>query len=318
MPLSISNSETASSRGGYREAGRIALATAAALLLLCEIGVRLAFTRISAIESRTASDYKAAKAIAPRRGDKPVILLTGNSLLLEALDYPRVRADLADQARVVRFVVEQTQFWDWYYGIRRLLAGGARPEVIVLCINPAHLISREIRGEYSSYYLFQLADVPAVAKAAHYDLTQASGLVFAHFSLLYAGRNNLRNFVLNRTDPYYGAWLHAVKGGPPPPVSPDELERTAEFRLRLFREEVSRYGVRAVFLLPPEGVSGERELAAAAHNSGVELMAPIHEGVLANRFYPDGFHVNREGAAIFSNALEENLRARFDAWFSNH
>jgi hypothetical protein len=316
MPLSISSSETAGSRGGYRQAARIALATAAAFVLVCEIGVRVAFTRISAIESRTASDYAAAKAIPSRRVDKPVILLTGNSLLLEALDYPRVRADLADRARVVRFVIEQTQFWDWYYGIRRLLAGGARPDVIVLCMNPAHVISPAIRGEYSSYYLFQLADVPAVAKAAHYDLTQASGLVFGHFSLLYAGRNNLRNFVLNRTDPSYGAWLHAVKGGPPAPVSPDELERVAESRLRLFQQEVSRYGVRGVFLLPPEGVSGERELIAAGNNSGVEVMAPIRGGALPDEYYLDGFHVNRGGAAIFSKALEENLRTRFDAWFS--
>jgi hypothetical protein len=275
MPLSTFSSETA---------GRIALATAAAFLLIGEIGVRVAFTRISAIESRTAADYAAANAIGSRPGDKPSILLTGNSLLLEALDYPRVRADLADRARVVRFVIEQTLFWDWYYGIRRLLAAGARPGVIVLCMNPTHLISPAIRGEYSSYYLFQLTDIPGVAKAAHYDLTQASGLVFGRFSLLYAGRNNLRNFVLNRTDPSYGAWLHAIKGGPPAQVSPEALERAAESRLRLFQEEVSRYGVRGVFMLPPEGVSGEREIITAAHNNGLELMAPI-----AGAFCPTGF-----------------------------
>ena len=120
---------------------------AALLLLVLEAGTRVGFHRISRIESRTAAEYTQVQAIrGPVRDGAPVILLLGNSLLLEGVDYDRIRTLMQRDARVVRFVIENTDYLDWYYGIRRLLAEGSRPAVIVLCLNTQQLRSSAIRG----------------------------------------------------------------------------------------------------------------------------------------------------------------------------
>src|SRR5271168_369303 len=128
MPSFTSSSEELAAAPRYAQP--ICAAVAIFVLLLCafEAATRVGFTRVSAIESRTYTEYRGALAV---RGSKSVLLL-GNSLLLEGVDLDRLRALLQPEMTPRRFVIEQTNFPDWYYGIRRLLAEGSRPDRIVL------------------------------------------------------------------------------------------------------------------------------------------------------------------------------------------
>ena len=108
--------------------------------------------------------------------------INGNSLLLEGLDLPRAQQALASRYSVSRFVVEQTQYLDWYYGIRRLLAEGARPSILVMTLPTGHLISDGTRGEYFAHYQMQAGDIVEVARAANLDMTTASNFWFANWS----------------------------------------------------------------------------------------------------------------------------------------
>ena len=47
---------------------------------------------------------------------------------------------------VTRFVVEDTNYLDWYYGLRRLFREGARPKVVILVINARQLMSPNVHG----------------------------------------------------------------------------------------------------------------------------------------------------------------------------
>ncbi len=63
------------------------------------------------------------------------MLLFGNSLLLEGVDYPALRNALSDEYDVHRLIFEQTEYLDQYYVLRRLFRHGARPHDVVLCIS---------------------------------------------------------------------------------------------------------------------------------------------------------------------------------------
>src|SRR5882757_4620244 len=115
----------------------IAVITSVAVVLLgAELLSRYAFPRMSQIESRIEMDEREAMSIRNSDpGSPPTVLLIGNSLLLEGLDYPKIRTEMGSDARVVRFVIERTDYLDWYYGLRHMFGSGVRPSLVVLCLN---------------------------------------------------------------------------------------------------------------------------------------------------------------------------------------
>jgi hypothetical protein len=268
---------------------------------------RLGFTHISHIEARIARDHKAALAI--RKGTRPTVLLIGNSLMLEGIDEQQLRDALDAQANLVRFPIEQTQYLDWYYGLRRLLGEGSRPDLVVLCMSAEHLISSGSRGDYSAYYLFRLADIPEIRRDIHYDLTKTSGLVLSRFSLFYAGRNSLRNFVLVRTDRPYAKLLQAIVTRPAKFPLQEEAEPIMEERLAALRTVCSTYGARFAFLLAPGFGRGEAALVTAGARSQTDVMTPIHLNGLGLDKFKDGFHLNAAGSRIFTDELSKLLKA---------
>ena len=147
MPLSTSNSERQSTPRNYTRAIAAALAAIVLLLVGCELAFRFAFSRISRIESRTHNEHLDALAVRPGAPGKPTILLLGNSLLLESVDYPKIKTEWRSVAAPTRFVIEQTAYIEWSYGIKRLLSEGARPNRIILCLNIPQLVGNSILGE---------------------------------------------------------------------------------------------------------------------------------------------------------------------------
>ena len=237
----------------------VLLLSLAAILLTLEVGTRIGFRLISKIESRTMMEARAAPHTQPFVDGRPSMLLVGNSLMLEDVDYAALKRQLASRASVSRFVIEQTYYYDWYFGIRRLFAEGARPREIVLGIQPSVIPMDRIRGDYSAYYLISGSDLLDAARAMHYDLTQTSGLAFAHFSLFYAGRNNLRNFILNKVDPKYGELLHALVTNRAPVVMSAEAARISTDRLAAINRLCHSHGARFIYFVPPAlGQEGNR------------------------------------------------------------
>lgn len=315
MPSSISSSESAAAAAAMTGPRRHTRAVVALLLGLASVLIgaeaftRLVFPRVSKLERRTTAEFAAATSIRPSAaGQLPTVLLLGNSLLLEGLDYQRIRTVMADEARVRRFVVENTTYLDWYFGMKRLLAGGSRPDFIVLCLNPAQLVGSSLRTDYSPYYLMDSGDISVASHALHYDLTEAAGLFFAHYSMFYARRNTLRTFVLNRVDMPYSELVHNLVVRPPVLPKPEELTRIAERRLLDLNKVAASHGVRFSLLLPPGFMPGEKAVAAAAEQSGTKVMSPIHTNELGREYFADGFHLNQAGAQLFTNAIATELR----------
>ena len=285
--------------------------TVALLLLLLaglEFGTRLVFRRLSRIEARTNADYRAALATRPGGGSHRSILLLGNSLLLEGLDYDTLRRVMEPRTTPVRFVVESTAYLDWYYGIRRLLSDGARPDRIVLCLNLSQLLSNKIRGEYSAFYLIRTPDLVSAGREAGLDLTGTSGLFFGRYSMFYAARNNFRNFALSTVDAPYEETLHKFTVAPGAQWSDAEVLAGATPRLNSLRTICTQYGVGFTFLLPPGFEKGAEGLIEAGRKSGTMVLVPVPQNSWQQDLYADGFHLNHKGAEKFTRLLAATLQ----------
>lgn len=320
MHSSISSSEPVSAQepvgpghAGIRRAIVALILTIACVMLSAEIVTRYAFPRMSRIELRIHSDEREVRTIPALASDsRPAILLAGNSLLLRGLDYPRVRTELAPDAHVVRYVIENTEYLDWYYGLHHLFASGIRPRMVVLCLNLGQTVSPQTLGDYSARHLFGLSELLPVAHDAGMSATQTSGLVLAHWSAFYASRATMRNFILNKSAPGYAAAMHTLADNIKSPLPPDEeLLRVARARLHAIDLLCRQSGVELVLLIPPSMAGRNEILASAADLEKVSFDYPFPTGTLgAELFRPDGAHLNEQGAVQFTAALTAKLRAR--------
>ena len=319
MPLSISSSEGSQLLPAHTALPRIGRATIMAIasmvlvLLGSEALSRYAFPRISQIESRITSDEREVMSMHPARPDSvPTILLAGNSLLLRGLEYPKIREDMVPHARVFRYVIENTEYLDWYYGLHHLFESGVRPSTVVLCLNLGQTVSSQTLGDYSARHLFGISELLPLAHDAGMDATQTSELVLAHWSAFYASRATIRNFVLNKADPPYAAVLHELADRSKRPVPPDEdLVAKARGHLRAMQQLCARYGVQFVLLIPPSLSHTNDLLASAADAEHISFYYPLQAGSLGPEdFRPDKNHLNEKGAAVFTVAIERCLQTQ--------
>lgn len=287
------------------------LALPSSLLLSAEVWARYFYPRMSRIEARIASDRRQVeKLTATLENDPPSVLILGNSLLLRALDYPKIQQDLAP-IRVVRYGIENTEYLDWYYGLRRLFAEGVRPTKVVLILNLGQTLSDGVLAE-SPYKLFRASDLLAVSRDAGMDTTETSNLVFSHWSAFFAGREGIRNYILNVTDPAYATELHRLARVLPILPSEEQMLRQSRARLQYLNELCRRHGVQFVLVVPPALDKGGEILLKAGDLQGVDVDAPISLLSLTPEYFlADHFHLNERGEALFTEALAHDLRARF-------
>jgi hypothetical protein len=286
------------------------LASLASLVATTELATRYLYPRISRIEQRVVEDQREATSINPRVAAPPTVLLVGNSLLLHGLDYAKARAALAPDARVVRFAIENTEFIDWYYGLRHLFERGNKPSKVFLCLNLGQALSHDVLDQ-SAWHLFGSRDLLAVGREAGMDHTQTSNLVFSHWSAFYANRSGIRNYILNITDRRYADALHALARHPPIFPSEDEMIAQGRVRLRQLKLLCQENDVDFVLLLPPALNRNNEVLVKAAGLENVNVESPVPENTLGPEFFQaDRFHLNEKGAAIFTEGLVRDLRSR--------
>jgi len=261
-----------------------------------------------------ADEYRVARTIG--RDDARShghVLLVGNSLLDEDVRFDELRAALGGEWDARRFVVEQTFFLDWYYGLRRLFREGARPDVVVLMLSTRQWVRDDIRGDYSAQYLFSAVDVPSAARQLGLNATQAANLALSSVSKFWGARAELRNFVLGHLMPDLGRLMDFSSVVDTRTIVDDDIAPVAQERIAQLKALTDANGARLVILLPavlnPE--DGARGLERAASALGVATLRPVASGTLAPHLYRDaGFHLNADGASRFTAVLIPALRAQ--------
>src|SRR5215469_5414342 len=189
-----------------RRAATIALAVLLGVLavycVLLEAITRIGFDRVSRIQQRVVEDYRAAKALPLGASEgQPRVLVVGNSLLLKGVDPVLFKQTLQSKYTIVLLPVENTQFEDWFFGLRRLFAEGSRPAVVVVCLSTRQIISRGTAGEYFAHYLMRSRDVLAVKRSADLDNTVTSNYFFANWSRWLGSRAEIRKWLASKLMP---------------------------------------------------------------------------------------------------------------------
>ncbi len=288
----------------------VALIAGCALISLgIEAVMRVGFDRVSRIQHRMAVEYRAA-IDEPRDPSIHRVLFVGNSLLDEGVDFDRVRASLSPDWDARRLVVEQTVYFDWYYGLRRLFREGARPDVVVLMMTPGHWVRPDSRGDYSAQYLVSPGDALAAARDLHLNPTQTASFLLASVSRFWGARAEVRNWLLGRFMPDLGRLMNYSSVVDTTPKSEETMKLLAAPRLERVRRLAEQYNVRLIALVPPIGdpQDGTVGLAEAGREAGVPVFAPVRSGSYPMSWYRDaGFHLNQVGAARFTSELISRL-----------
>ncbi len=320
MPLSTSSSDSASEmppmpadryRGG--RTGIIALLTGLAVIL---IGLELLSPRIlnrfSNIERRVESESVAARSLRRFTADeRPTLLLTGNSLLLEGVQMDALRDNLASQAAVSRLAIEQTQYFDWYFGLRRLLEQGARPSIIVLTLATDQFASRLSLDESFAHRQLSLRDLPLAVREMKLDKTTASNYLFAHFSNWLADKGFIRQDVLILLVPHFRELAARIADHGPHIRDSSVLLTTAQQRLPELHDLAETYGVKIVLLVPPTlRPDHSQEIQQMGDHAGLPVWVPSPPGEFPQDLYRDNFHLNAAGSEIFTARLADQIRAQ--------
>jgi hypothetical protein len=328
VPSSISNSDlnadlpdsSAVAKGREAAPAKAAMSSHTGIILLLAglfiicAGLEFSSPRIlahlSRIQRRINGEMAIAKHITPMEDGHPTMLMVGNSLLHEGVDIDALRNDVASDYAVKRLVIEQTHYLDWYFGIRRLLEEGVHPSVIVLTLEPAQLASSYTLGESFARRQMSLRDFPQVVHETNLDRTTASTYLIAHFSNWMGDKAFIRQAVTILLVPHFrelagriadhGA--HITERGP--------LVAAAQKRLPELAALAQSYGVQIIVLFPPglkENYSVDIQQVGA--NLNVPVWVPSLPGEFPRDLYRDGYHLNAQGAQIFTARLAEQIRA---------
>jgi hypothetical protein len=313
MLLSISSSEQATRRAVIDRFTVVLLALVVIALASVEILTRIAFDRTSRVEQHEIAQRQALLASRAAAPGDPLVVVLGNSLMLDGVDAELLSRRMAPAYVTLPYFVLGTEYVDWYYALKRLFAEGMRPQYVVLGLSPNQLASSYTRGEYAAHYLFRAADLPAVSRETHLDLTGASSMVLAHFSQAYSTREATRGFVLGQLLPSVSDLLHNRLGF----RKARDLDEATLFRLaserlprldRLCRE----HGARFILVVPPSYQYGTEVIQRAGRELNISVLTPVSNREFDSSDYgADGFHMSAKGAHTFTIRLSEALRDDF-------
>lgn len=277
---------------------------------MAEVLVRFGIGPASRIEGRIERESRAALSIKKGAGETKTLLMIGNSLLLEGVDFPVYRNYMAPEVSATRFVVEQTDFLDWYYFLRKMYHSGGQPDIVVLNLTATQLANDQIRGEYFAYRMLSTGDVLSAARAAHLSATQTFSLLLGNLSAFYGTRSETRKFVLAKLIPGMNDLVAALvpRGAAAPLEREFAVQRLSE-RLLALDQLVREHGGKFILVEPASlGVHGLEYMAEAGQRTGVPVLEPMRAGSLSKTDFRDGFHLTPEGATRHTSALGPLMR----------
>lgn len=311
MPSSTSSSDAAAAPARSKTSRAIVLLLAAlvALCVFLEAGTRLFVSDMSNTLSRIRNESLRAKAVGADKHSEE-LLIVGNSLLIAGVDVAALNEPLQPKWHGVRFGMEQTTYYDWYYGLQRLAADGARPKAIVVCLEPRHLVGTSVRTELFAHYLMRLSDTLSVSRALDLSPSGTADLVFAHLSKFWALRKEIRKNLLMILMPELPKLTRMMtRGGGSPPTSAEELLTTGRSRLEGLREVTDAAGARLiVVMMPPVSTEQTAALRQIGSETGVAIVAPLtHQELQPGDYDLDQYHLSEQGRARFTQALAKDL-----------
>jgi len=153
---------------------------------------------------------------------------------------------------------------------------------------------------------FDAPDLVHVSSDLGLGRTAESSLLLAHWSAFSSLHSVIRTQILRHTIPHFSElFINLLIQARSTTLGPD-TEDIAEARLKTLRDLCDGHRAKLILLAPPvpSSESAVRKLVDIAERIGVATLVPIDPKTLTTRHYePDVFHLNAEGAALFTSAI---------------
>lgn len=295
-----------------RASSVILLALLVLLSLAAEVSARFAFPKISRIRQRIETEREIARHL-KSEPQKPAIFVIGNSLFERGVDINSLQTQLSDY-KVVRFVMSDTSYFDWYYGLKRLFSEGARPQAVILGLTARQLLTNRIEGSLSTNLLIRTADIAHIAQDLNKSNTGLSNMYFDNLSAFYGGSTQFRKWLLaTELMPDLQRLSVALSPSIQPLPQSSEIIRISSARLLAISEVCREYGARFILVVPPSPSQSEAQfgpLKQAGYQSGVDVLAPAENQEFAASLFSDGLHLNSAGENKFTLLLASSLKQK--------
>jgi hypothetical protein len=275
-----------------------------------EFVARYWLPRVGSVQGRLDREHARADEIRQEPGKPTAVLSVGNSLMQKGVNFKLLNQQLNPEFAVTRYVVEDTGYLDWYYGLRRLFREGARPKVVILVLNARQLLAPNVDGDAFAELLMDRRDLLSVKQSLASDNTATSNLLFANFSRYYGVRGEVHKWFLLRFLPQFPVLAAKLRPEPPPLPADEEIATESAERLRNIANLCAQYGAQFIFVVPPSNSprDGSAGIQQAGIHTGIPVLVPIQPRELPSNLYADGFHLNYRGALVFTEALSSGLR----------
>lgn len=275
------------------------LALVVLLLMSAELFTRDIVLARSRILSRTVREREQASSLTARN-----VLVVGNSLLKAGVDPDSFRQQMAPEWDGRRFVIESTNFADWYYGLKNLFEKGSRPASVAVMLDARQFVTWRVLGEPFGYFLMGLGDTAGVARETGLSPTETSNLLAGHLSAFYGVRADIRKVLLAKFFPGMETLAPYLTPPPPPPLTFEQVYQGSRAYLSRYRELADRHHVRVLVVVPPMLVPAAayvEHLQRAGREVGVPVLVPLPSAELdASYFESDRYHLNPKGGAVFA------------------
>ncbi|MFB3908297.1 MAG: hypothetical protein ACE15D_07820 [Candidatus Eisenbacteria bacterium] len=285
------------------------LAAVVAMLLGLEGVTRLGFDRVDRGQKKLTRQWEDAVRAAPE--GSCILIVVGNSLLDAALDREWARLSLAAEFDVRVVTVPDTRFFDWYFGIQKLIADGARPSVVALMIGEEALVQKGTRKEYSAQYLFRGSDIISVARQTALGRNEAADLLLGEVSKFWGARAEIRKSVLGKPLPEVGRLLQRLATRRAGVRTPDSLCAESTERLELLRKLGETCGFQAWYVVAPRVGRAEdiEAIRMAGEQAKIPVIVPLETRDVSAEDFTDGYHLRRERGLLFTRAFVETVLA---------
>ena len=159
--------------------------------------------------------------------------------------------------------------------------------------------------------MMNMSDLPEVSRAAKLNTMSTGSYFFANLSEWLGTRAWTRDALLEKWLP--GAPLLAAHLWTRAAALPVTATHLAAARLQKMQDLCNSYGVGFALLIPPALNAGgtESALVAEAAQLRVTVLLPYGPGELPPDAFRDGFHLNSQGAARFTERTAVVLRRAF-------
>jgi hypothetical protein len=282
------------------------------ICLLTEVLSGLLLDRSSMTQQRIDVQMPAVLSLRHGNRTKTSILLVGNSVLVYAINPRLLKTDLGINCEIAPLFIEATSYYDWYYGLRRIFAEGAQPDVVIVGLPATTFLETQVRSDYFSATLLNRRDVLRLSRDLHYSWTEMTSLFVGTLSSFWGHRGVIRARVLSIFFP--DSKLRGLaRDRPPKSTMTDaqidkELRNVASYRLVALAALCADHKAQLAILLPPVASGNDHfktffEIASAA---GAKVLLPISSETLRPRDFPDGGHL---GSNLVDNFTHSTVLA---------